>query len=224
MTGDDQAHLAVRMVEQRLGLRQAQGSPARAALELHCVHRGVPLVADLHRVRAEASLALRRPAIAGIGDEVAEHAQRALIAPQRRMGPPGAATAKRRREVLQILRAPLPRVLTGEHREPAHQPPAGRDGGLVQQPAALLARPALQHRVEQRPLRVQGHHAGEQDQPRRPCQPTLVSRITAVYTPSTTLCIHRRIVASKDRQHANPHLSATAPHQGPPLPARPQLP
>jgi hypothetical protein len=36
------------------------------------VHRGVPLVADLHRVGSEPQLALCRPAVKRVGDVVAE--------------------------------------------------------------------------------------------------------------------------------------------------------
>ena len=48
---------------------------------------GVPLVADLHRMRTEPLLTPLGPAVAGVGDEAQEHRDRVLVAANRRVRP-----------------------------------------------------------------------------------------------------------------------------------------
>ena len=94
----------VGVVEQLLQLPLGQRPPPGLALVLRGVHRGVPLEADLRRVRAEQPLAHRGPLIARVRGVLAEQAQITVVGPDRRPRPPFAAQL--RGELLQIHRPP----------------------------------------------------------------------------------------------------------------------
>jgi hypothetical protein len=72
------------VVEEPLELFSAEGPPGGVALVVRDVIGGVPVVADLARVLAEALLALKGPSIATVTGKLAEHRHRVLIGPNRR--------------------------------------------------------------------------------------------------------------------------------------------
>ena len=112
--------------------------------------RGVPLMADLRRAGTHPLLAFGQPAVRGIAHIIQEHRQRTLIRPDRRMRPPARAAPR-----LHLLRRPRPRPRHRERLEPPDQPLPALHQRPAQPAAALLAAPALQHRLEQRRLRPQ---------------------------------------------------------------------
>jgi hypothetical protein len=143
----------VGVVEQPLELPFGQRPPAGIAFVLRGVHRGVPLEADLRRVRAEQALAHRGPLIAWVSGVLAEQAQITVVGPDRRPGPPLAPQL--RGELFQIHRPPAPRPVVGETLEPPHplQPPEHRR--LAEVAAELLIPPARHHRLEHLLIRPQ---------------------------------------------------------------------
>ncbi len=159
-------HPVVGGVEERLQLRAGQRPARRAALRGH-VHRGVALVADLHRTGPHPLLALGHPPVARIGHETQEAGQRPLVGTHRRMRP--AAPGDER---LDLLGRPGPRPPAGERLEPAHHPLPTPDQRLAQPPAQLLPPPSGQHRLEQRGFRPQRPRAVHQHQRRRPRHPS----------------------------------------------------
>ena len=130
-------------------------------------HR-VPLVADLRGDLIEAVAALLGPLVAGIGEVVAEHPQRQVIAPDRRDRPPVLPRRQRHRKVLHVTRIPIPRVGLGEFGEPAHESLPFGDRALAEHAGALLPGPAGQHRLEDSDLFVEMQDTLDQNQPSGP--------------------------------------------------------
>jgi hypothetical protein len=122
-------------------------------------------MADLRRMLAEAFLALQRPTVTAVTSEVAEHRHRVLIGPDR--GPRPTGRTQRHRPLLDVGRAPPPRVLASEHLEPAQRLIPTIHRRRRQQPALLLQTPARQNRLEHRRLGVQQHRTVDQHQTRR---------------------------------------------------------
>jgi hypothetical protein len=63
-------------------------APDRVGFGVLHVHRGVPLVDHLHRVGAEAALALADPPVGRVDQVAAERLDRQLVAAQRRPAQP----------------------------------------------------------------------------------------------------------------------------------------
>src|ERR1019366_2760976 len=80
----DPAHLRIGKVKERLQLLPGKRPPPRGTLEIRDMSGGVPLMTDLHRIRAEPLLALGRPAVTRVSSKIAEQPQRLLISPDRR--------------------------------------------------------------------------------------------------------------------------------------------
>ena len=152
-------HPVIGSVQERLQLGAGQRPTLCPALIVRDMHRGIPLMANLHRTGTHPLLALRQPPVPGIAHIIQEHRQRALIRPDRRMRPPARATPQ-----LHLLRRPRPRPRHREPLEPADQPLPALHQRHAQPAAALLTPPALQHRLEQRRLGPQRRHAVHQHQ------------------------------------------------------------
>ena len=125
--------------------------------------RRVDLVDHLHRVRAEAHLALGCPAVGGVGEIAAKAAEGDLVAAHRR----SAAVADRTQvgEVLvgQLWR-PLPGEGTGVVAERLHLPHPVVDRGRSEVPRQHLVAPSLEHRLEDLRFRMQERHTLDQHQ------------------------------------------------------------
>lgn len=104
-------HLGIRVIEPRLRLIGRQRTTARVTLIAGDMPGHVPLRADLHRMRPKPFLALSHPPIARIAHEPHEQPELDLIAADRRRRPRLRTRAQPRREILQITRTPLPRIL-----------------------------------------------------------------------------------------------------------------
>ena len=157
----------VGVVEEPLELFSAEGPPGGVALVVGDVIGGVPVVADLARVLTEALLALEDPSIATVTGKVAEHRHRVLIGRDRRAGP--SRRAQRHRPLLDVDRAPPPRVLTGEGLEATECLVAAVDGRGGQQTALLLLTPTGEDRLEHRRFRMQKCRPLNKHQARRSC-------------------------------------------------------
>lgn len=166
--GSDPLDPIVGVVEQPLHLLIGQRAPFRAALVVVEMGHGVPLVTHLRGHRVEPVTALTRPFVAGVGDVVAEHPQRQVVAADRRRRQLRCARRQRDGEVLDVRRRPRPRVGLREISEAAHQRQPGIDRRLAQHPRLLLPLPARDHALEHRRRLIQMHHAVDQDQPDRP--------------------------------------------------------
>ena len=155
----------VGVVEQLLQLPLGQRPPPGLALVLRGVHRGVPLEADLRRVRAEQPFAHRGPLVARVRGVLAEQAQITVVGPDRRPRPP--FTAQLRGELLQVHRPPRPRPVISEPLEPAHPLQPAPYRRLAEVAAQLLIPPARQHRLEHLLIRPQQPLLAQHEQPRR---------------------------------------------------------
>ena len=151
----DRLHPVVEVVEEHLDLSVGERTPLRLPLVLVQMGDRVPLVADLGRDLSEAVSAHLGPLVAGIGEVVAEQAQRQVIAADRRDRQPVLAARQRHREVLDVAGAPAPRIGLGELGEATHQPLPTGDRVLSEHPGPLLSGPPGQHRLEDGELFVE---------------------------------------------------------------------
>jgi hypothetical protein len=78
----DPDHLLVGVVEQANQLGPGERSLTGVRFGIGHVHRGVPLVHNLDRVGAETLLALTRPAVGRVDQELAEATHRLLVMAQ----------------------------------------------------------------------------------------------------------------------------------------------
>ena len=124
----------VGVVEEGLYLFPRQWPDRRACLVIAGVDRGVPLMADLHRMSAEQFLASLDPAVAAVGQVVAEQRDRVLIRADRAVRARLVAGDQLGRPLLDIGGRPLPRQAPAEHGEPAHLRQARPDRLGVQHP------------------------------------------------------------------------------------------
>lgn len=159
--------LIVGVVQEQLDLLTRHRAPLGPALVVDQVREGVPLVTHLDWVDAETGLTLGGPLVVRRGDVVAEQPQRGLIATDGRL-----RTLQLRRQVhrplIDMRGCPLPRVLACEVSEtPDDLLPIVDRLGLKAPAATLLARPPLQHRIEDRVLGMQQRDAVQQQQLRR---------------------------------------------------------
>jgi len=146
--------LVVGVVQEPLQLFARERTGLRVALVVVQVRDGVPLVADRHRERAERLLARRGPAVAGVGQVLAEQAKICLVAADRR-GRQVVLGGQGQRPLVHVRRTPLPREVVGERQEAARQPLAVTDRVRTQAAGRLLRPPAAQHRLDHRVLRPQ---------------------------------------------------------------------
>ena len=130
-------------IEERLQLGPGQRAAPRAALIAGHMHRGVPLVHDLHRAGTDLLLALRHPAVPRITRIRQEQRHRSLIRADGRVRPSAFRDPR-----LDLPGRPLPREPAREYAEPADYPFPPVDQRPGQAPGGLLAPPALQHRLE----------------------------------------------------------------------------
>jgi hypothetical protein len=160
--------LPIGIVQEQLQFLPRQRPGLRAALIVVQVRDRVPLMADRHRMhpRPERPLTCRRPPVTTIGQVLAEQPQLRLVAADRRWRQLPLA-GQRHRPFLHVRRAPPPRVLRRELKEPADQPLPRRDRVLLQAPGHLLRTPPAQHRIDHRVLRAQLNRPGDQLQMRR---------------------------------------------------------
>jgi hypothetical protein len=135
------------VIEQGNQLLAGERPLAGVGLRVRHVHRGVPLVHDLHRVSAKALLTLDRPLVRRVDDVAAERAHRLLVIAQR-----GALEVTDRAAVAEPLidqcRGPVPRQRIGVPDECLHRLLAPVDRGERQVAGQLLVAPAIQHRGE----------------------------------------------------------------------------
>ena len=162
-------YLVIGIIQEPLHL--LAGKRPRLGIALVVVEVGdrVPLMADRHRMvpRAELPLARPHPAIPGIGQELGELPETALIPPDRRRRQV-LLRRQAQRPLVHVPRRPGPRVLPGERHEPADQPLPLASRLLPQPAGGLLRLPAPQHRLEHRVLRMQLRHALDQLKSRSP--------------------------------------------------------
>jgi hypothetical protein len=159
------------VLEECLQLIAGERPPSRVALVVGDMIGGVPVMADLRRVLAEAFLALQRPTVTAVAGEVAEHRHRVLIGPDR--GPRPTGRTQRHRPLLDVGRAPPPRVLAGEPPGtgatscPGYPPSAPPTTGS---PAAD-ASPPKSPRTPTAPGATTPHRRPAPDVPNRPSHP-----------------------------------------------------
>src|SRR5439155_17645398 len=96
-----------------------EGPLDRVALGFLGVHGSVPVVADLHRVRPEPLLALRRPPVRRINQVVAEQPHGLLVRAQRRTAK-SAYSTQIGAPLVDRLRYPRPRVAARMLSERSH--------------------------------------------------------------------------------------------------------
>ena len=188
--GNGALHLIVGVVQEPLQLFSGERPGLGVALVIAQVRDGVPLVADGHRMGADAErlLARQSPAVAGVGEVLAEEPQVDLVAPDRGRGEMTFAT-QRQGPLLDVARPPTPRVLVGERQEPPHQPHARLDRVSLQAAGALLGPPTAQHRLEHGVFGPQLRHPRDQFQAGRPHQIT-TSQIALLPLPSSGMIMH----------------------------------
>src|SRR5258707_6214134 len=140
------------VVQEPLHLLAGERPRLRIALVVIEVSDRVPLMRDRHRIPAgtERLFTRLRPTVPAVHQELAELAQRALVAADRgrRQMLLGHQV---QRPLVHVPRRPSPRILTGEIAEPAHEPHPRRDRVLPQPAGGLLRTRARQHRL--RPCR-----------------------------------------------------------------------
>ena len=129
--------------------------------------------------------ALLRPPVPRIPHVVEKAADRALVGPHRRMGPPVG-----RHPPLQVVLPPRPRPGLGELHEPAHHPLAVTDDRRTQPAGLLLPGPPRQQLLQQRLL---GCLRGGRAHQRQPCR----ARRRSVQ-PATLHQGVRRLIASSN--------------------------
>lgn len=157
-------HLLVGVVEEVLQLIDGEGPLLGPGLDFLDMGRGVALMHDLDRMRAEALLADLCPAVGRIDDVLAEGTQCVLVGAQRRV-----RAAVHRAQVgepfVGVLGRPLPRECLGmpEKDAKAAGPFVDRREGEI--PGRLLIAPAVHHRFEHLLLGVQQCHPIGQLQP-----------------------------------------------------------
>jgi hypothetical protein len=117
----------------------------RVGLGVGDVHRGVPLVTDLDRMRPEPALALTRPVIGRIGDIRAERPDRLGIVPQRRPFQVAHRTQVGQ-PFIHLMRRPRPRELVGVPGERQHRLLPALHRPERQIPGQLLIAPPVPHR------------------------------------------------------------------------------
>ena len=140
----DPVHLVIGPVKEGLQLLPGERAPLGSRFVRLGVDRGVPVEADLRRVRSEVLLADPVPAIIRRRHVGAERPKRGLIAPDRGLG--GVLHAAQiPEELIHVGRRPLPRILVRGLLEPRHQPFPAFDGAKRQIPAQLLIPPAGEH-------------------------------------------------------------------------------
>ena len=188
----DGFHPVVEVVDQFLDLCVGERTPLRSALVLVEMGHRVPLVADLRRHLIEAVPALLGPLVACIGEVVAEHPQREVVAPDRRDRTSILPRRQRDREVLHVAGAPIPGVGLSEFGEPAHQPIPFGDRALAEHPGTLLPRPAGQHRLEDRDFLVEMQDTFDQNQPGGPRRVGHKLQL-AVAVEITVLCLTQQL-------------------------------
>jgi len=131
--GADAGDLLIGVIEQRLELVEGERPPGRVAFGLLHMRGGVPLVADLHRMRPEPAFALGRPVVGRVGDVSAEQPHRLGVGTQRR-----AAQLTYRPQIgaplVEQLRTPHPRHRVGMPGERLHHPLPAVDRAEAQVP------------------------------------------------------------------------------------------
>lgn len=151
-------HEIIGIVEERLQLDPRQRAHRRTSLVIADMDNGVPLVADLHRMRVEQLHAAIHPAVAVVKQVVAEQRDRVLMRPHRRDRQRPRSRDECSCPFLDIGRRPLPRRGVAEVREPAHLGRSGLDSLPRQHPRGLLRRPPRQHLIEELLRRTQQRH------------------------------------------------------------------
>jgi hypothetical protein len=147
-------------------------------------------MADGHRMGTgpERLLARRSPAVAGVGEVLAEEPQVDLVAPDRgRCEVP--FPTQRQGPLLDMARPPTPRVLVGERQEPPHQSHARLNRVHLQTAGALLGPPTAQHRLEHGVFGSQLRHPRDQLEAGRSHQIT-TSQIDLQPVPSSGMIMH----------------------------------
>jgi hypothetical protein len=122
------------------------------------MHDQVALVQQLHRHTSKAAVADRAPRVALIDEEPEEASKLGLVVAKRRRPTVVGRRSEIAEEVLQILGRPLPRPALRAVTNATNQRNPGRDRRRPQHPAALLASPTLEHRLENRIRQAQRPH------------------------------------------------------------------
>jgi len=143
----DPGDLVVGAVEEDLQLLAGERALARVLLVLLVMAGAVPVVHDLAGVRAKCLLTDGVPAVAGVGEVVAEQPQAVLV------GADGQATQVVLRtevaeELVDVTDRPRPRHLVAVPDEPGNHTCPAVDGRERQVPGQLLVPPPGQHVVE----------------------------------------------------------------------------
>jgi hypothetical protein len=115
---------------------------------------GVPFEEHLSGVGAESLFADPVPPVVGIADIRAEHPQRILVTPHRRLLSPF-HRAQIAEKLLHQARRPRPRKLIGRLDEALNQARSPRNRVSIQVAAQLLIAPTLEHLVDRLGLRMQ---------------------------------------------------------------------
>jgi hypothetical protein len=161
--GTDLVHPLVAAGEEALEFLVGERAHVRAALELREVFDGVPLVADLDRVVAEALCALLDPPVSAVGHELHEKLQRVLVRADRRVGAGFLCRQQRGRPVLDVRGLPLPGIAPSEPLEAPQQADPSVDRVRRQHSALLLPAPALEHGIKDRRAGVEVNDVRGQD-------------------------------------------------------------
>jgi hypothetical protein len=142
------------VVEEVLQLVLGEGPLHRGLFVVLDVGGGVPFEEHLSGVGAESLFADPVPPVVGIADIGAEHPQRVLVTPCRRLLSP-LQRAQIAEELLHHGRRPRPREFVGVIDEALDEARSRRNRVSIQVAAQLLVAPPLEHFVDRLGLRME---------------------------------------------------------------------